>query len=336
MSMKRFSYYKARSLEGAARALRDFRGAARVVAGGTDLLGWMKDQSLPVYPEILVDLADIPGLRGISPGPDHGLVIGALTTLGEVSAHPLVMERYPALAMAAGRVASPNLRNMGTIGGNLCQDIRCWYYRNPHNRFPCLRKGGGRCYAWEGDNRFHSIFGPSVPKGCLAVHISDTAPALAAAGARVKTSKRTMPVAELFAVKVMGTTCLDPDEILTEVLLPRPPARTVSAFTKFAQRPTIDFPVVNCAVSLSLANETVDSASIWLNAVHLVPRRAREAEELLRGERLGPEICRAAGRAAVSGAAPLAHNGYLVRVAGALVERNLLACLHQGERSGHA
>jgi len=181
--MKSFTHFDAYSVEEAVSLLDRYNGKAAVMAGGTDLLGKMKDRVLPDYPEALVNIKTIPGLDNIAEA-GGVLRIGALATLDQVTNHPVVREEYLALSQAAGRVGSPQLRNMGTIAGNICQDIRCWYYRASRNRFSCLRKGGGRCYALDGDSRFHSIFGGSVEGGCIAVHPSDTAPALVALGAR--------------------------------------------------------------------------------------------------------------------------------------------------------
>ena len=167
--MKSFAHFNATSVEEAAGLLQRYGGRAKIIAGGTDLLGKMKDRILPSYPEALINLKTVPGLDQISEE-DGVLRIGALAILEDIAHHPLVREKYSALAQAARRTASPHLREMGTLGGNISQDIRCWYYRNPDNRFPCLRKGGGRCYALAGDNRYHSIFGGSVTEGCVAVH----------------------------------------------------------------------------------------------------------------------------------------------------------------------
>jgi len=238
----------------------------------------------------------------------------------------MIKERYPALAEAARRTASPHLRAMGTIGGNICQDIRCWYYRNANNRFPCMRKGGGRCYAIEGDNRFHSIFGGSVEGGCYAVHPSDTAPALLVLGALAKTTKRTIPLDDFFGVDVRKTTVLDPDEIVTELRIPAPVKGAKSAFLKFALRKSIDFPIVNCAAAVTLSGDRVGSAKICLNAVYVKPYRASAAEELIRGKTLGDDDVGAAADAAVSGAVPMTRNRYMVQVARTLVKRTLVAC----------
>jgi xanthine dehydrogenase YagS FAD-binding subunit len=320
-----FNYIEARSIEEAVAALGRYEGRARLIAGGTDLLGKMKDRVLPGYPEALVNLKSIPGLTGIREEKGE-LVIGALTRLADVAAHPGVRAGWTALAEAARRTASPQLREMGTLGGNLCQDVRCWYYRHPDNRFPCLRKGGGRCYAIDGDNRYHAIFGGSVEQGCYAVHPSDTAPALVALDARLVTSKRTLPAADFFTVGVSRTTALESDEILTEVRLSAPPAGAKSAFIKFAIRRSIDFPIVNCAARVVSSNGRVSAARVCLNAVAVTPYRPKAAEETLVGAALTEASAEAAGEAAIRGARPLEHNGYMVQIARTLVKRAVLAC----------
>jgi xanthine dehydrogenase YagS FAD-binding subunit len=323
--VKQFKHFNASSLDEAMEILGRYGRRAGIIAGGTDLLGKMKDQVLPAYPEALVNIKTIPGLDSIR---EEGgmLKIGALTRLSSIASHPAVLSKYRALAEAAGRTASPQLRNMGTIGGNICQDIRCWYYRTPCNRFSCLRKGGGRCYAIKGDNRFHSIFGGSVEKGCMAVHPSDTAPALIALGARVKTSGRDLPLEDFFQVRLNSTTVLEPGEIVTEINIAGPEARTRSAFIKFAQRRSIDFPIVNCAAALTFDEDRVAAARICLNAVHVTPRRAAGAEQAIIGRSITEELADEAGRAAVSDAKPLEHNAYMVQIARTLVKRTILAC----------
>ncbi|MEW6664220.1 MAG: FAD binding domain-containing protein [Thermodesulfobacteriota bacterium] len=323
--MRRFAHFSPRTLDEAVSILQRYGNKAAVIAGGTDILGRMKDEILPTYPEALVNIKTIPGLDFISA--DDGVTrIGALTRLEDVAVSAVIRERYSALAQAAGKTASPHLRAMGTLGGNLCQDIRCWYYRNPNNRFPCLRKGGGRCYAIEGDNRFHSIFGGSVEGGCYAVHPSDTAAALIALNAAVKTTKRTIPMDDFFGVRVCGTTVLDSDEIVTELLLPRPTGAR-SAFLKFALRKSIDFPIVNCAAALTTANGGVTAARICLNAVYVKPYRATAAEDFILGKEPSEEGIQLAADSAVSAAKPMSRNAYMVQIARALVKRTLLACV---------
>ncbi len=321
--MRKFAHINASTLDEAVLTLRRYGGKARIIAGGTDLLGKMKDEILPAYPEALVNIKTILGLDFLDE--DNGLLkIGALTRLEDIATNAKVRAQYSALGEAARRTGSPHIREMGTIGGNICQDVRCWYYRNPHNRFPCLRKGGGRCYAIDGDNRYHSIFGGSVEGGCLAVHPSDTAPALIALDARVKTSKRTINAEDFFHVEVIKTTVLDDDEVVTEIQVPRQAGK--SAFVKFALRKSIDFPIVNCAAMITSTNGTVSAARICLNAVYVKPHRASKAEEAIVGKPIDETSAEAAGSAAVSNARPLRHNSYMLHIAKTLVKRVILAC----------
>ena len=323
--MKKFIHINALSVEEAVSALQRYNGKANLIAGGTDLLGKMKDRILAGYPEAVINLKTIPGLDFIREGSD-GLTIGALTRLEDIATHDAVKERFTALARAAGKTASPHIREMGTLAGNLCQDIRCWYYRNPDNRFPCLRKGGGRCYAIEGDHRYHSIFGGSVEKGCYAVHPSDTAPALVALNARIRTSKRTIQADAFFEVGVVKTTVLAYDEIVLEIEIPAHGPNTRSAFSKFALRKSIDFPIVNCAASITIKDQTIDRARICLNAVHIKPYRPIAAEETILGKPLNEKTAALAGDLAVSEAKPLTGNSYMVQIARTLVKRTVLAC----------
>lgn len=323
--MRKFTHIDARTVEEAVSALRRYGTRAAIIAGGTDILGKMKDEILPQYPEALVDIKGITGLDFFSE--EAGVLrIGTLMRLEDIGKEPLIREKYSALAQAASRTASPHLREMGTLGGNLCQDIRCWYYRNPNNRFPCLRKGGGRCYAIDGDNRYHSIMGGSVEGGCYAVHPSDTAPALIALNAGAMTSKKMINVENLFQVDVAKTTVLDSDEMITEIQVPEPPAGSRSAFLKFAIRKSIDFPIVNCAAMITLASGKVKAARICLNAIAVKPFRAIQAEEAILKKKIDEQTAEAAGKAALSEAKPMERNGYMVQVARVLVKRAILAC----------
>lgn len=323
--MKKFDHINARSVDEAVSALKRYDGRAHLIAGGTDLLGKMKDMILPGYPWALINIKTIPGLDFIREE-TRVLRIGALTRLADLAAHESVKRTYTALARAAGRTASPHLREMATLAGNICQDIRCWYYRSPGNRFPCLRKGGGRCYAIDGDNRYHSIFGGSVDQGCYAVHPSDTAPALIVLGAGIKTTKRTIPAEDFFQVGVAGTTVLDHDELVLEIEVPAPLDNTRSAFTKFALRKSIDFPIVNCAASLMVKDQKIEQARICLNAVHVKPYRPVAAEKALMGRPPGEKSADLAAGQAVAEARPLPHNSYMVPLARTLVKRTICAC----------
>jgi xanthine dehydrogenase YagS FAD-binding subunit len=321
--MIKFTHIDATSVEEAVSILQRYRGRASLVAGGTDLLGKLKDEVMPDYPEAVVNLKTIPGMDFILQE-DEMLRIGAMTRLADIAIEPTIQSKYAALAEAAGRTASPHLREMGTLGGNLCQDIRCWYYRSPNNRFPCLRKSGGRCYALAGDDRYHSIFGGSVPNGCIAVHPSDTAPALIALDAQLKTTRRMIPAQQFFHVDECRTTVLDDDEIVTEIQVPQPAG--TSAFAKFSLRKAIDFPIVNGAAMIAVHDGVVSAARICLNAVYVVPYKVELAEQALIGHPLNEANAQAAADAAVSNAIPRSRNRFMVEITRSLVKKLVLAC----------
>jgi xanthine dehydrogenase YagS FAD-binding subunit len=316
--MKAFSHENAKTLAEARTALAG--GKAEIIAGGTDLIGRLKDNILPdkMYPATLINIKTItPGLDFIKE--EAGVLkIGAATRLADIADNAAVKQKYTALAQAALRVATPHVRDMATIGGNINQLHRCWYFRKPENRFDCIRKGGNQCFAMMGDNRYHSIFGPV--NRCIAVHPSDTAPALIALNAKVVTNKRTIDAENFFDVKVPVSTVLDADEIVTEIQIPTPPAGAKSAFLKFAIRKSIDFPIVNCAVMVGGG-----ASRICLNAVAPKPYRATKAEAVISGKTINEANAEAAGAAAVADAKPLEATKYKVQIAKTLVKRALLA-----------
>jgi xanthine dehydrogenase YagS FAD-binding subunit len=313
--MRKFTHVNAKTVDEAVSALS--AANAWAIAGGTDIIGVMKDNLLPDYPEVIVNLKTIPDLDYIK---EEGgmLKIGALALLEDIAKSSTVQNGWAALAEAAHRTASPHIREMGTIGGNICQLNRCWYFRNPNNRFDlCIRKGGGFCYATAGDNRYHSIFGGVL--GCMAVHPSDTAPALVALDASIVTSKRTIAAEDFWEVKVPKSTVLDDDEIVTEIQVPAFSGK--SAFVKMALRKSIDFPIVNCAAAIG-----GDSARICLNAVFNNPYRATAAEESMAGKTIDVANAEAAGAAAVQGAMALTMNKYKIQIAKGMVKKAILAC----------
>jgi xanthine dehydrogenase YagS FAD-binding subunit len=314
--MKPFNHTNAKTLAEAKTALAG--GKATIIAGGTDLIGTLKDNILPTYPAALINIKTIaPGLDYIKE--EAGVLkIGATTRLADIAANPAINQKYTALAQAASRVATPHVRDMGTIGGNLAQLHRCWYFRKPENRFECFRKGGKTCYAMTGDNRYHSIFG--AVNGCIAVHPSDVAPALIALNATIVTNTRKINAENFWDVKVASNTVLAPGEIITEIQVPTPPAGAKSAFLKFAIRKSIDFPIVNCAV---LAGG--GTPRIALNAVAPKPYRAVKAEAAIAGKPINEANAEAAGAAAVEDAKPLPATKYKVQIAKTLVKRALLA-----------
>jgi xanthine dehydrogenase YagS FAD-binding subunit len=324
--MKRFVHVNASSIEEAVSILNQSDGRAKVMAGGTDLLGQIKNSIYPVLPKVLVNLKSIAGLEYIRED-EEGLKIGALTKLRDVASNPMVRNKYRALAQAAHAVASPLIRNMGTLGGNLCQDSRCWYYRATKNYFPCLRKrGSGQeavCYAPAGDHRYHSIFG--AMKRCFAVNPSDTAPAVVTLNGRMKTTRRIVESGKFFDVGPERTTVLEPDEILTEIQVPLPEPGTESVFAKYALRKVIDFPIVNCAIVLNRRGGAVQGARICLNAVYNVPYRAVKAEASLEGRSIDECVADEVSRKALEDAKPLKNNKYMVPIARDLVREAMLS-----------
>jgi xanthine dehydrogenase YagS FAD-binding subunit len=280
----------------------------------------MRFEILPSYPEVLVNLKSIPGLDYIR---EEGgmLKIGALTRLEDIAKNGIVRTKYAALAEGAHRTATPHIREMGTIAGNICQLPRCWYFRIPDDRFNCIRKGGKSCYAMAGDNRYHSIFG--AVKSCIAVNPSDTAPALVALNAKIQTNKRLIEAEKFWDMSIPGSTVLTADEIVTEIQIPALAQGAKSAFIKFAIRKSIDFPVVNCAAMIGSGQ-----ARICLNAVYNKPYRAAAAEEAIQGKAINEDTADAAGAAAVATAKALPgdRNKWKIPIAKTMVKRAILAC----------
>lgn len=297
------------------------KGKTKLIAGGTDLLGVLKDRILPDYPEALMDLKTISGLDYIKE--ETGVLkIGALAKLSDVSESSTVMGKYAALAQAAHAVGSPLLRNMGTLGGNLCQEVRCWYYRYPYflgGRLFCLRKGGTACFAVTGDNRYHAILRGA---GCFAVCPSDTAIALTALNANIITNKKSIPIDNFF--QVLGDV-LAADEIVTEIQIPSPKTGTKQTFTKFALRKAIDFALVSVATAITISGGSVSDARIVLGAVAPMPYRATGAEDAIKGKAINETLADTAAAAAVKDAVPLANNAYKIQIAKTLVKRAILA-----------
>jgi len=315
-----FAYVRPTTVADASKALA--AGPARALAGGTDLLGCLGDRVFETT--TVVSLGALTDLKGVTELADGGLRIGALTTVAAVAAHPTIRARYPALAEAAHSVASPQLRNQGTIGGNLCQKPRCWYYRGD---FDCLRRGGPMCYAVGGENEYHAIFGGGP---CVYVHPSDTAPALVALGASVRTAGarggRTIAL-EAFYVRpeddVTRETVLEPGEIVTEVLLPAAAPDLRSTYRKVRARQTWDFALVGVAIALRVAGTRVSDARVVLSGVAPIPWRVRAAETALEGRRLDASRIAAAAAAAAADAEPLEKNSYKVSIVKGLVEERL-------------
>ncbi len=315
---KKFAHVNAKTVDEAASILR--AGKAVALSGGTDILSAMRFEILPNYPEVVVNLKSIPGLDYIKE--ESGILkIGALVRMEDIVRNDTIKAKYVALAEAAHRTASPHIREMGTIAGNICQMPRCWYFRLPDNRFYCTRKGGKMCYAMAGENRYHSIFG--ALKACIAVNASDTAPALVALNAKIKTNKRLIEAEAFWDMNVPGSTVLAADEIVTEIQIPAPAPGVKSSFIKFAIRKSIDFPIVNCAAMIGGG-----TARICLNAVYNKPYRATAAEDAIKGKAINESSADAAGAAAVSAANPMPgdRNKWKIPIAKTMVKRSILAC----------
>jgi len=322
--MKFFNHVNAKTIGEAAKLLSVYKGKAKLIAGGTDLLGILKDRILPAYPELIVNIKTVSGLDYVEED-GKGLRIGALTKLTDIARSSKVRGEYRMLTEAALAIATPQIRNMGTIGGNLCQDVRCWYYRYPHQvggRILCLRKGSGPCWAAPGDNRYHAIL---KGKRCFAVCPSDMAIALTALDAKIKIARlggvRAVPVKDFF--KTLGNV-LGPDEIVTEIQVPKPPERAKQTFLKFRLRKSVDFAIVSVASVITVEDGACKDARIILGAVAPTPVRATEAEDTIKGKTIKETTAAEAAEAAMTGAKPLSMNAYKVEITKTLLKRAIL------------
>ena len=315
--MKKFTLIKATTIDEAATALAEPNKEA--LAGGTELLPRLKDYIGTALPDTLVNLKTIPGLDYIKE--EAGVLkIGALTKLTSIQNSSLVQGKYAALAEAALKVGSPELRNMGTIGGNLCQETWCLYYRVWNNQFLCTRKGGTVCQAIAGDNRYCAILGWDI---CPSACPSDTAIALGALNATVVTNKRSIPILNL--IKELGHD-LAADEIIEEVQVPEPASGTKQIFIKQSLRKTIDFALVSVAAAITSEAGNVTDARIVLGGVAPTPYRTTAAEAAIEGKAITEAVAGEAGAAAVEDAEALSNNAYKIQITKTLVKRAVLAC----------
>lgn len=322
--MKSFSYVAAGSVQEAVAALQRAGEQGVPVGGGTDLVGLMKNRV--VTPEVVVDLKTIGPLNYIEETADGGLRIGAATTVTDVVQHGLIRQRWPLLHEAARRVASLQIRNQGTVGGNLCQRPRCWYYRNLLT--PCLRRDGTYCSAVLGDNRYHAILGGA---GCFIVHPSDLAPALIALDAEATIAgpggTKTLPLEEFFVLPrqdLHRENILRPGEILTEVRVPPPMAGGRQVWLKVRTREVWDFAILSVACQIQVVGSAIRDIRLVLGAVAPAPWRCHRAESLLRGAPLTPEAVENAIQAELAQARPMTHNAYKIDLAAALMRRAIL------------
>jgi len=322
--MRAFEYVKPMTVAEAVRELGRSWADAKILAGGIDLLGELKEGI--IAPQRIVNIKGISGLRYIRFSEKEGLRLGALVTLEEIETHQVIRQRYTALAEAAHSVGTPQIRNVGTIGGNLCQRPRCWYYRDEHTK--CLKKGGPMCFAYNGENKYHAILGGGP---CYIVHPSDCAPALIAFRASVTVvsprGQRTVPLEEFFVLpsrRLDHETILEPDEIVTEIQVPAPAPNTRSTYLKFKERDSHDFAIVGAAVVMRLKGKVCEDVRIVLSGVAPIPWRSPEAEAVLKGKAITPELAEQAGKAAVAKAQPLSQNAYKVPLTQAIVKQAVL------------
>jgi xanthine dehydrogenase YagS FAD-binding subunit len=316
--MNDFRYGKPASLDQAVAYLAKGGSDVFLMGGGTDLLGEIKDGI--IRPDVVIDLKAVPGLAYIKKDRD-AVAIGALTTLAEIASDPTIAREYRVLHEAANAAASPQLRNMGTVGGNLCQRPRCWYFRNAET--VCNKKGGTQCFAEKGRNKYHAILAGGL---CYAVNPSDLAPALIALDAKavIVSAKgdRTVPLAEFYTppiVNVRKENVLGAGDILREVRIPLAKLGDKSTYVKFTERGGWDFAVASAAVKASMSGSSMTSVRIVCGGVATVPWRLKAAEDALRGSRPTESAAKQAAAKALTGAQPLAENGYKVDILKAVV-----------------
>jgi xanthine dehydrogenase YagS FAD-binding subunit len=307
-----------------------------VKAAGVDLLDRMKNGT--DTPTRLVNIRNIPSLRGIQVT-QQGLTIGPLTTLTEVSDHPIVRAQYAVLSDACGHAATPHIRNMATLGGNLLQRLQCWYFRSAE--FECLRKGKEICFAFSGLNQYHAIMDYG---GCPSVAPSSGAVALLALDANLELTsaakgKRLVPIREFYVhpdanpqrYNVMG-----PDELLTAIYVPKPAAGTRSAYQKYGEKESNDWAIADAGIVLEMDGNLCRRAVVTMSAASPVVRRSQEAEAVLTGKTITPELARAAGQASMHGAMPLSMNAYKVQLFPVAIYRTVLLAAGQMGRDPSA
>jgi xanthine dehydrogenase YagS FAD-binding subunit len=340
--MNRFEWTSARVVGAAARAgsvtVADAMlaqggqagtNAVILKAGGIDVLDLMKEGLL--NPRRIVNLRNIPELGQVVEESDGTLRVGSMVTLTQLAGHTLVRARYSALAQAAGQSASPQIREVATIGGNLLQRPRCWYFRSLHHH--CLRKGGEACFAFAGENQYHAVFGQN---GCAIVHPSSVATALVAFNAKAELvspqgARRVVALESFFLTPdkdIRRENNLKPGEILTFVMLPQSKHGVHSSYLRQGEQDSFDWPIADVAVVVELDSVGIcTQASVVLGAAAPVPYRAKGTEAVLAGKRISEGIARSAAKSAIAGAAPLSKNAYKLPVFEVLVRRTILSAV---------
>jgi len=325
--MKNFTYFRPSTTAEAVGLLENKWGPVELLAGGTDLLDLQKEYV--AQPDKVVSLGGIRELAAIQVEPGH-IVIGAGAKLAAIAAHPELKQKFPALTTAAGDVGGPQIRNMGTLGGNLCQRNRCWYFRDEHT--PCLLKGGDKCFALEGENRYHAIFTQGCP--CVIVNPSTLAPGLIALGAIAvvlgPNGERSIALDKFFQAPARAVDrehVLAANEVVTSVRIPTSAVKNASYEVRHKQ--SYDWPLVQAAVAFKLEGGKASDVKIVLGHVAPTPRVAIEAAQVLEGKEISEETATAAGKKAAQGAKPLKQNGYKTRLVEVAVKRALLTAAGQ-------
>jgi xanthine dehydrogenase YagS FAD-binding subunit len=332
--MNKFAFVDTRTVDEALNQLGD---GAVVKAGGIDLLDLMKEDI--VSPPKLINIRNIDSLRGITPAPD-GLHLGPLSTLSEISAHPEIQQRYSALSDAAGHAATPQVRNMATLGGNLLQRSRCWYFRS--SDFDCKKKGAtsNACHAHGGENQYHAIINNGT---CAMVHPSSTAVPLLAMGARVeltsKRGKRTVAMSDFYVPpeeSLINETVVQTGELITGIFVPAPEGGTRSAYQKYGEKESFDWPLADAGVVLVMDGAQCRKAAIVLGVAAPTPIRSAAAEAMLTGKTIDEATARAAGKAAMQSATPLSQNGFKTQLFQTAIYRTILLAAGQMQRDPSA
>jgi xanthine dehydrogenase YagS FAD-binding subunit len=328
--MNNFTFVDCKTID---EALGQMTGDATVKAGGIDLLDLMKDGI--VSPAKLVNIRNVSSLRGIVVTPE-GLRLGPLSTLSEIAVHPDIQRSYAALADAAGHAATPQVRNMATLGGNLMQRPRCWYFRS--SDFDCKKKSGtsDECHAHDGENQYHAVMNNGT---CAMVHPSSTAVPLLGMNALVElTSKRgtrTVAMSEFYVPpekSVINETVVQSGELITSIFVPTPEPGTRSAYQKYGEKESFDWPIADAGVVLVMDGNRCRKAAIVMGVAAPTPIRSTAAEALLNGKTINETVARAAAKAAMQGATPLSQNGYKTQLFQTAIYRTILLAAGQMQR----
>ncbi len=325
--MKPFEYYKVTSVAQAISLLTKHQEKAAILAGGSDLFGIMKDRPEGPNFKMPQHLIDIKGIKDLNYIKEQkgGLKIGVTTTLSDIASSNLVRDKYPLLLQAARQVGVPQIRNVGTMGGNLCQRPRCWYFRRALFK-DCLRKGGNNCYAADGENQYHAITGIS---GCCMVYPSDMAPALTAFNAKVEIAtpkgNKMIPIEQFYVrpeKNLLRENILSPQEMVVAVEIPNPGTTAKGVYLKLKERQSFDFAIVSVAVNLIIKNNVVADSRVVFGGIAPFPFRSMKTESILKGKAV-KECISPACKAAVDGAQPLSNNGYKVDATRGILEEAL-------------